>query len=301
MQQRFFLGDVQTGSDAARMPRIHQIQSFLQRFHGAAQDSDFGIQLAQVEIIAGELRGHQQADIFHVGCVRLIGGFRRFDASPAPAKEVHLVVDGERQYKGVLLYRLQRYRHAIRRAISGQPLASDVGPEAARPAVERGEKRGDLNRSGRSRLFQVRDGNLDGLIFGERLFLEGVQFVVIENGPPLALWHAVFRCAFAPRLRDIPLRRRRRGGSFVIRSDGAAAEQRPGEKQRRRHGDARDLHRPRPEASAKLGPAPHYFLVPPLGDGLPFALDPPATAPLLCAGWPTPTSGAGRGISFTWT
>jgi len=52
IQKRLFLRHVQPGGHTAFMPGIHQLQTFLQRLHGAIQDSQLGIELSQGEIIA---------------------------------------------------------------------------------------------------------------------------------------------------------------------------------------------------------------------------------------------------------
>jgi len=52
IQKRLFLRNVQPGGHAAFMPGIHQLQAFLQRLHGAIQDSQLRIELPQGEIIA---------------------------------------------------------------------------------------------------------------------------------------------------------------------------------------------------------------------------------------------------------
>ena len=97
IQQGFFLRDVESRRHASLVPRIDQVQSLLQRVHGALQDSQLGIQLAQIEVVARQLRGDQQAHIFQVRCVCLIRGFRCFDAATALAKQIHLVTHREGQ------------------------------------------------------------------------------------------------------------------------------------------------------------------------------------------------------------
>ena len=90
VEQRFFLRDVETGCNAAVMAGIDEVETLLQSIDGAAQDADFGIELAQIEIVAGDLRRDQQADILQIGGVRLISSFGGFDAAAALAKNIEL-------------------------------------------------------------------------------------------------------------------------------------------------------------------------------------------------------------------
>ena len=141
IQQGLFFGNIQPGSHAALMTRIHQLQALLQRLHGAAQNTELGIELAQREIISRELRGNHQPHIFQVCRARLIGGLRRLEASPTPSKQVHFVSGGEGQNDIGLGNRRIDREVAIRRTISGDALALCVGSSG-----KSGELGSDLNR-----------------------------------------------------------------------------------------------------------------------------------------------------------
>ena len=90
VEQRFFLRDVEAGSNATVVAGIDEVEAPLQSIDGAAQDADFGIELAQIEIVAGDLRRDQQADVLEVGGVGLIRGFGGFDAAAALAENIEL-------------------------------------------------------------------------------------------------------------------------------------------------------------------------------------------------------------------
>ncbi len=135
VEQGFFLRDIETGGDAAVVAGVDEVETFLQSVDGAAQDADFGVELAKIEIVAGDLRFDEQANVLEIGGVGLIGGFGGFDAAAAFAEDVELVVDGERDLKGVLLiWAGERNGGAVGRAIAGETLAFDAGA-----AGERGE------------------------------------------------------------------------------------------------------------------------------------------------------------------
>ena len=154
VEQRFFLRDIEAGCDAAVMAGIDEVEAFLQSIDGAAQDADFGVELAEIEIVARDLRRDEQADVLQVGGVGLIRGFGGFDAAAALAENIELVVDRERNLKCVLLIGSERNRGAVRWAIAGETLAFDSGA-----AGERGEESGDLNGRCCARLFEMRDRN----------------------------------------------------------------------------------------------------------------------------------------------
>ena len=97
IQQRFFLGHVQPRSQTTRVTGIHQLQTLLKVFNRAVQNTEFGIELAESEVIAGKFRGNDQADIFEIRGGSLIGSLRRFDAAAAPAKQVDLIASDERK------------------------------------------------------------------------------------------------------------------------------------------------------------------------------------------------------------
>ena len=124
----------------------------MQRVDGAAKDADFGIELAEIEIVAGELRGDEQADVFKVGGVGLIGGFGGFDAAAASAKMIDLVADREGNLEGVLL---------DWRSVTGTTLVGRLPERRWRSTLgapgEGRKQRGDLDRGGGARLFEMRD------------------------------------------------------------------------------------------------------------------------------------------------
>src|SRR5580698_3062239 len=103
VEQGFFLGDVETGCNAAVMAGVDEGAPLLEGIDGAAEDGDFGIELAKIEIVAGDLRFNEQSDVLEIGGVGLVGGFGGFDAAAAFAEDIELVVDGEGDLKSVLL------------------------------------------------------------------------------------------------------------------------------------------------------------------------------------------------------
>src|SRR4029077_4954071 len=127
-------------------------------------DRQLGIELPQSEIIAGELRGNHQTNIFEVSCVGLIGCLRRFNAPPAPPEQIHFVSDDERQRETVLGYSGSHWDRVPGRTISGKAQALGL-----RGTVESGELRCHLQRRGGPRLLQLRNGNFYSLIGVERL------------------------------------------------------------------------------------------------------------------------------------
>ena len=97
VEERFFLSDVQAGSDAAFVARVDEIEPLLECFHGAPEKSDLRIELAQGEIVGGEFRGKDEANILEIGGVGLKRGLCRFNGTAALADEVHFVAHREGQ------------------------------------------------------------------------------------------------------------------------------------------------------------------------------------------------------------
>src|SRR5262249_26598747 len=127
VQQRFFLRHVQPGSDSPFVPRIDELQSFLQSFDSPIQNAEFHVELAQREIFRRELCSDQQAHIFEVSGARLILRVGGLNAAAAPAGKVYLVADGERK-SDVRLRNWSGHRQiAARRPIAGKPLPLDAG------------------------------------------------------------------------------------------------------------------------------------------------------------------------------
>src|SRR5260370_41989973 len=103
------------------------------------QDSQFRIELAQREILAGELRGDNLPHVLEVGCTCLIKCLRRLNAAPSPAKQVDFVGHRERQNIAGLRNGRPDREVATGGPVSRNPLA--LGTGSSRKSRE---LRGDL-------------------------------------------------------------------------------------------------------------------------------------------------------------
>ena len=63
-QQRLFLRHVQSRRNSALVARRHELQAFIQGGHGAVEDRELAIELAQREIVARHLGGDYEAHVF---------------------------------------------------------------------------------------------------------------------------------------------------------------------------------------------------------------------------------------------
>ena len=198
------------------------MQAFGQSVHSAVEDADFGVLLAQRKKVACQFRGNHQADIFQVRGAGLVRGLRGFDAAAALAEEIHFVIHGKGNRVGVFRECLAADIRRTGRPAAAEPVAFRAGLRGGGHEAQRGEIGGHLNGGRGSRLFEVCNGNFQGLVGVERLLLERVQFLVLVNAPPLTLGQVVDGRAFAPRRSGVPLRGDFGGGPMVVRADGAA-------------------------------------------------------------------------------
>src|SRR5579859_54183 len=104
VEKGLFLRDIEAGSYAAFVARVHQLQALLQRLDGTIQNAQLGVELANGEVIPCKLRSDDQAHIFQIRGARLIASLRSLDAAAAPAKEVDFIAGSERQNEIVLRY-----------------------------------------------------------------------------------------------------------------------------------------------------------------------------------------------------
>ncbi len=188
------------------------MQTLLKVFNRAVQNTEFGIELAESEVIASNFRGNDQADVFKIRSGSLIGSLRRFDAAAAPAKQVDLIASDERKGNVCLRNWTSRREVAAGGAIPRKALALCAGRSG-----KRGELRCNLQRCSGTCLFQASGSNFDGLIRVESLFFQCGQFVILEDGPPFAFGHAILGRAFTPRLCNLPLRGHGSGWALILR------------------------------------------------------------------------------------
>ena len=53
VEERFFLGDIEAGGDAAGVARLHEPEAFVERGNGAIEDANLRVELAEREIVTG--------------------------------------------------------------------------------------------------------------------------------------------------------------------------------------------------------------------------------------------------------
>ena len=84
------------------MPVVHQFQAFALVAHVLLYHLQFGVELAQGEIVGGQLCGEHQPCVLKVGGCGLERGVRRFQLMAHVAEQVGLVADVERKREDIL-------------------------------------------------------------------------------------------------------------------------------------------------------------------------------------------------------
>ncbi len=102
LEQSLLLRQIEAGGEAQVVASIDEAQGRALQLQTAAQYLDLAVELAQGEIIAGQLRNQHQARVLEVRR-RLLGGCPRALHFAAHASEqIQLVIDGGPQQKIVL-------------------------------------------------------------------------------------------------------------------------------------------------------------------------------------------------------
>src|SRR5579862_2887485 len=149
VEKSLFLRNIETGSNAAFVTRIDKLKAFLQSVNCAAEDANFGVELAQREVVGSQFGSDKEANTFQIGSACLIRSLRGFDAAPTAAKEIDLVIYGEWNAIAVLRNGSGDWDQAIGGTVARKPLA--LGRRCSR---KRGKKRGYLHGGAGSGLLQ---------------------------------------------------------------------------------------------------------------------------------------------------
>src|SRR5579884_635535 len=220
VQERFFLSDVEAGGEAAFVAGIDEIQALFERSDGALEDADFGVELAEREVIARQFGGDDQLDVFKIGSARLVSRLSRFNAAAATAEKIGFVADRKGQSECILRGGPQLDLRSAGRTVAGEALTL-----SGRRGGEERKLRGDLQRGKRTGLFQMRRGDFDRLIGAERFLFERVELRIVKNSPPFALGEGIAGSALAPGFHDVPMRGNVGGGTPIFGPDRAAAQE----------------------------------------------------------------------------
>src|ERR1039458_2272429 len=203
------------------MTVLYQLQSLLLNGHRFLHYLDFGIKLAQGEIVGGEFRGQHQIDVVHVRCRGLQSRIRGFQGPPVFSKEVGFVTEQKRNFVGALGER--------------PPQGNDFRP-MSRVAVARciGIGAGLREESSRSyprqraRLVQAVLRCGQRLIGLQQLLLVVVQLRIVEDLPPCAFGKRVFRRGDTPRTLRLVRRGGLNGRTLILRPHRASHQQSAG-------------------------------------------------------------------------
>src|SRR5579859_230895 len=220
VEESLFLRDVETGSDSAGVARVDELEAFGQRVNRAAKNADFGVHLSQGKVVAGEFGGDDETRVFKASPGGLVGGLRGFDGMTAAAKEIRFVTDGEGKHEGGL-----RERSAWDNGVARWPIAGEALAKHGWRRAELGELRGDLQGGGGAGLLKMSGGDFQSLICVERVEFEGIERVVVKDGPPFAFVEGIVRRAFAKGSGDVPVRGDGSGGALILWADGATGEE----------------------------------------------------------------------------
>ena len=198
---------------------------FCSASHGAIQNANLAVQLAQRKVISRQLGSDHQPHVFQIRSASLICRFRRFNAAPPSSKQIDLITGYERKRERILLHCSVNGKARIG-AVAGKPLAFSRGGSGAGGQTKSWEECGDLDGCCSTSLLQACDGHFDGLVGVDGLLFQPAQLIVMKNCPPFAFWYQVLWCAFAPWLLYVPGGRDRCGWPVIIWAHGAASEAR---------------------------------------------------------------------------
>ncbi len=221
IQQRGLLRHFQSAGDAAVVAVVHQLHALAFVAHDLLDHLVLGVELAQGEVIGGQLGGQHQLRVLQIGGRGLQGCVGGFHAVPHVAEQVGLIADRERNGVDVLGCMEWPVGAPFRGRLAPAPSCSAGIGGGLREQSPRWLRAPASAPAPADRARRPETG------WPQELLLVGIERGIVEHLPPRALGNRILGRSRLPGRLGLPCRRHGSRGSrgcgpLIARSDGAS-------------------------------------------------------------------------------